>query len=102
MDVELEEMEEGVVDEGDCAVDFALVAVVELEGFAGFVAGWEGGPFEVVGGVFEVFACFSGRGGVRCLFVSCAWWGLRAAVHAFYWYAFAVEVGWEEGLVVLG
>lgn len=59
VDVEFEEMEEGVVNHGDCAVDFAFFTVVELEGSACFVAGRKGFPFNLVLFVFEVFACFS-------------------------------------------
>lgn len=60
VDVELEEVEEGVVDSGDGAVDFALGAVVELEGAGGFVAYGKGGPFDFVLVVFDVFAGFPG------------------------------------------
>lgn len=60
MDVEFEEVEEGVVDEGDGAVDFALGAVAELEGLGGLGAGREGDPLELVVGGFDVFAGFPG------------------------------------------
>ena len=59
VDVELEEVEEGVRDHGDGAVDFAFDAVVEFERVVGFLAGWEGDPFELVVAVFNVFAGFS-------------------------------------------
>ena len=42
MDVELEEVEEGVVDEVDGAVDVSFDAEEEFEGAGGFVAGGEG------------------------------------------------------------
>lgn len=45
MDVELEEVEERVGDEVDCAVLFRLDAVVKLQRFARLVAVGEGGPF---------------------------------------------------------
>lgn len=48
VDVELEEMEEGVADKGDRAVDLGLDAVLELERFAGFLADGEGDPLELV------------------------------------------------------
>ena len=59
MDVELEEMEEGIVNHGDCAVDFAFFSVVEFEGTTGFVACWKGFPFDFVFFVFDMFASFS-------------------------------------------
>ena len=60
VDVELEQVEVGVGDEVDGAVDLALGAVVELEGFAGLVADGEGDPFELVVCVFDVFAGVTG------------------------------------------
>lgn len=62
VDVELEEVEERVADEGDGAVDLALGAVVELKRAAGFVADGEGDPLDLVLFVFDVFASFSTRG----------------------------------------
>jgi hypothetical protein len=59
MDVEFEEVEEGIVDHGDGAVDLAFSAVVELERAAGLVAYREGLPFELVLVVLNVFARFS-------------------------------------------
>lgn len=60
VDVELEEVEEGVVDHGHGAVQLFLDAVVELERLVGLFAGGEGDPLDlVVFGVLDVFACFS-------------------------------------------
>jgi hypothetical protein len=59
VDVEFEEVEEGVGYEFDGAVLFRLDAVVEFERFACFVAVGEGRPFYLVRGVFYVFACFA-------------------------------------------
>lgn len=59
VDVELEEVEEGVADEGDGAVDFALGAVVEFKRAAGFVAEREGDPLDFVLFVFDVFTSFT-------------------------------------------
>ena len=56
MDVVFEEVEEGVVDEGDGAVDVALDAEVEFKWAPGFVAGWEGRVEEVALGVGHVLA----------------------------------------------
>lgn len=61
VDEELEEVEERVGYHRDGAVDFAFVAVLELEGLVGFFAGGEGDPFDFVVGVFNVFACFAGE-----------------------------------------
>lgn len=86
MDVELEEVEERVVDEGDGAVDLALGAVVELERLARLVADGEGDPLDLVVGVFQVLARLTGPQCQRDVL-----WarphrgtegGLRAAVHA--------------------
>lgn len=52
VDVELEQVEEGVIDHGDGAVLLLLDAVVELEGLVGLLAGGEGDPFDLV--VFRV------------------------------------------------
>lgn len=59
VDVELEEVEEGVVDGVDGAVEVAFYAVAQLEGLAGFFTGGEGDVLEVVLGVLDVFTCFS-------------------------------------------
>ncbi len=59
VDVELEEVEEGVVDEGDGAVELGLDAVVELEGPAGLVADGEGNPLDLVASVLDVFTRLS-------------------------------------------
>lgn len=56
VDVELEEVEEWVVDEVECAVDLLFDAEEEFEGPAGFVAGGEGDVGELAGGVGDVFA----------------------------------------------
>jgi hypothetical protein len=56
VDVELEQVEEGVGDEGDGAIDLALDAVVELQRLSGLVAGREGDPLQLVVGQFDVFA----------------------------------------------
>jgi hypothetical protein len=66
VDVELEQVEEGIADKVDGAVDLALGAVVELEGFAGLVADGEGDPVELVVCLFNVFAGVTGD----CLSVS--------------------------------
>jgi hypothetical protein len=59
VDVEFEEVEEGIVDHGDGAVDLAFSAVVELERAAGLVTYGEGFPFDLVLFVLKVFTCFS-------------------------------------------
>lgn len=59
MDVVFEEVEEGVVDEVDGAVDVAFYAEDEFEGSAGFVAGEGGDVDELVVFVGDVFACFT-------------------------------------------
>lgn len=59
MDVELEEVEEGVGDGGYGAVYFGFDAVVELEGFVGFFADGEGGPLDFVVCVFDMLTRFS-------------------------------------------
>ncbi|TKW56256.1 hypothetical protein CTA1_11923 [Colletotrichum tanaceti] len=64
VDEELEEVEEGVGNHGDRAVELALVAVAELEGLFGLFADGEGDPFDFVVRVLDVLACFpAGRGG---------------------------------------
>lgn len=62
VDVELEQVEEGVGDEGNRAVDLALDAVVELQRLAGFVAGREGDPLQLVVVQLDVLAGVTGRG----------------------------------------
>lgn len=59
VDVELEQVEEGVVDKGNGAVDFALDAVVELERLACLVAYREWRPDDFVFFVGEMFTRFS-------------------------------------------
>lgn len=61
VDVELEQVEEGVADRGDGAVQLRLDAVVELERLARLVADGEGAPLDLVGGVLDVFARFAGQ-----------------------------------------
>lgn len=56
VDVELEQVEEGVGDEGDGAVELRLDAVLELQRLAGLVAGREGDPLQLVVGQLDVFA----------------------------------------------
>lgn len=56
VDVEFEQVEEGVGDERDGAVEFALDAVLELQRLAGFVAGREGDPLQLVVGQFDMLA----------------------------------------------
>ncbi|KAJ8112903.1 hypothetical protein ONZ43_g5281 [Nemania bipapillata] len=62
VDVELEQVEEGVVDNGDGAVELRLNTVVELERFAGLVATREGDPLDLVVSVLDVLARFSTAG----------------------------------------
>lgn len=59
MNVELEQMEEWVRNHRDRAVELRLDAIVELEGLARFVTGWEGNPLELVVCKLNVFASFS-------------------------------------------
>lgn len=60
VDVELEQVEKGIRDHGDGAIDFAFEAVVKFEGFLGLLAHGEGDPFDFVAlGVFNVLARFS-------------------------------------------
>lgn len=60
MDVEFEQVEEGVVDEVDGAVDVLFDAEEELERAPGFVAGWEGDVGQLACSVGDVFACVAG------------------------------------------
>lgn len=59
VNVELEEMEEGIGHEGDRAVDLTLSAVVELERLVGFVADGERDPLDLVLFVFDMLASCS-------------------------------------------
>lgn len=59
VNVELEEMVEGVGDEGDGAVDFALDAVVEAQRLACLLAHGEVDPLHLVVILFDVLAGFS-------------------------------------------
>lgn len=69
VDVELEEMEEGIGHHADCAVYLGLDAVVKLEGLFRLVALGEGDPFDlVVVRVLDVFARFTAA--KRTMFVS--------------------------------
>ena len=60
VDVELEQVEEGVVDKGDRTVKFAFDAVVKFERAACLIADGERDPLELMVGELDVFACFSG------------------------------------------
>lgn len=62
VDVELEEVEEGVVDKVEGAVNFLLNAEKQLEGPAGFVAGREWNVRELARGVGYVLACVAEKG----------------------------------------
>ena len=59
VDVEFEEVEEGVVDHGDRAVDLGLDAVVEFQRLPGLVTFGEGPPLDLVLRILYVFTCFS-------------------------------------------
>jgi len=59
VDVELEEVVEGVVNGVDGAVEVGFYAIAELEGLPGFLTGGERDVLEVVLGVLDVFACFA-------------------------------------------
>lgn len=61
VDVELEQVEEGIRDQRDGAVELALDAVLELQRLAGFVAGREGDPLQLVVGQFDVLAGVTGN-----------------------------------------
>lgn len=56
VDVELEEVEEGVGDEVDGAVDLALGAVVEFEGLGRLATLGKGDPLDLVVVVFKVLS----------------------------------------------
>jgi hypothetical protein len=56
VDVELEQVEERVVDEVDCAVDVLFYTEEKLERAACFVAGREGNVGELACSVGDVFA----------------------------------------------
>ena len=60
MDVEFEEMEEWVGDGVYGAVHLALNPIPQFERGVGFGTGWEGYVLEVMLGVLDVFASFSG------------------------------------------
>jgi hypothetical protein len=96
VDVELEEVEEGVRHEGDGAVLFRLDAVVEFERGPGLVADREGGPFYLVGGVFDVLACFAGGESVLVVDGIGRGMELQVPVHALYSDWSAVVVGWKR------
>ena len=66
MDVEFEQMEERVIDEVYCAIDFLLHAEKKLERAAGFVTGWEGDVRELAGGIGDVFAGVAVMAMVNC------------------------------------
>jgi hypothetical protein len=59
MDVEFEEVEEGVVDGRDGAVLLTFDAVVEFERFACFFADREGGPLDLLFIVLYVLTGFA-------------------------------------------
>jgi hypothetical protein len=65
VDVELEEVEEGVGDGGDGAVLFGFDAVVELKRLGCLVADWEGDPLDLVRCVLDVLARFSAAGALN-------------------------------------
>lgn len=60
MNVELEEVEEGIVYEVDRAVDVLLDAEEEFEGSSRFVTCWEGDVGELAQGVGDVLAGVTG------------------------------------------
>jgi hypothetical protein len=60
VDVEFEEVEEGVGHKFYRAVLLRLDAIVEFEGFACFIARGEGRPFYFVVVILDVLACFTG------------------------------------------
>lgn len=59
VDVEFEEMEEGVGDRGDGAIYVSLDAVLEVEGETGLFACCKGDVFELVA-FLDVFTCLAG------------------------------------------
>lgn len=71
MDVEFEEVEEGVGDEVDGAVEVAFDAEGEFKWAAGFVAGWERDVLELAGCVCDLREVnFGGEDlGWRCVHV---------------------------------
>lgn len=70
VDVELEQVEEGVGHHGHSTVDLGFDAVVELQGFVGLLADGKGDVFElVILGILNVLAGFPGwarKTSVRC------------------------------------
>jgi len=54
VDVEFEEVEEGVGDEVDGAVEVAFDAEGEFKRASGFIAGWEGDVLELAGCVCDL------------------------------------------------
>ena len=65
VDVKLEKVEEGVADHGDGAVLLSLDSVVELKRRARLVADGEGDPFDLVRGIFNMFARFAKQKSIR-------------------------------------
>ena len=66
MDVKLQQVEERVVDEVDCAVDVLFYAKEELERAACFVAGWEWNVGKLACSVGDVFASVTDILSMRC------------------------------------
>lgn len=60
MDVELQQMEKGVVDKVDCAVDILFYTEEELKRAAGFIAGGERDVGQLACSVGNVFASVAG------------------------------------------
>jgi hypothetical protein len=56
VDVEFEQMEEGIAYKRNGTVQLTLVAVTELEWFARLVAAWERYPLDFVIRIFDVLA----------------------------------------------
>ena len=73
MDVEFEEVEEGIADEGDGAIELCLNAVAELERRIGLLTGREGDPVEFVFVVFDVFSRLAMREIVSVPTLSLRW-----------------------------
>lgn len=67
VNVEFEEVEEGIADEGNRAVDLALGAVVEFKGLVGLFAYGERNPLQLVLGVLDMLAGFSVHGLVSAM-----------------------------------